>query len=130
MPSSDPACKVGVLTVDDQSLFRRAATAVVDATPGFEAIGEAASGEEALQLSARLRPDLVLLDVRMPGMDGIETARRLAAVQPETVVVLVSIEDMTDLAPLVRRSGAAASLQKQALRPHVLEQLWCEHRPR
>ena len=70
---------IGVLTVDDQPLFRSAAAAVVDATPGFEAVGEASSGEEALQLSSELRPDLVLLDVRMPGMDGIETAQRLAA---------------------------------------------------
>ena len=76
---------IGVLTVDDQPLFRSAAAAVVDATPGFEAVGEASSGEEALRLSSELRPDLVLLDVRMPGIDGIETARRLAATRPETV---------------------------------------------
>src|SRR5829696_277048 len=103
MSPSHTSRKVGVLTVDDQTLFRMAAAAVVDATAGFEAIGEAASGEEALRLSSALRPDLVLLDVRMPGMDGIETARRLAVAQPDTVVVLVSIEDMTDIAPLVQR---------------------------
>ena len=57
----------------------------MDATPGFVAVGEASSGEEALQLSSELEPDLVLVDVRMPGMDGIETARRLAATRPETV---------------------------------------------
>jgi two-component system, NarL family, invasion response regulator UvrY len=116
--------------VDDQSLFRRAATAVVDATPGFEAIGEAASGEEALRLSSVLRPALVLLDVRMPGMDGIETARRLAVAQPDAVVVLISIEDVSDGAPLVQRSGAAALVPKQSLCPGLLQRLWHAHRPR
>jgi DNA-binding NarL/FixJ family response regulator len=130
MPFSETARKVGVLTVDDQSVFRKAATAVVDATPGFEAIGEAASGEEALRLSSLLRPALVLLDVRMPGMDGIETARKLAVAHPEAVVVLISIEDISDGAPLVERSGAATLLAKQSLCPRVLEQLWHAHRPR
>jgi DNA-binding NarL/FixJ family response regulator len=121
---------VGVLTVDDQPLFRMAAAAVVDATPGFETIGEAGCGEDALRLSSTLRPDLVLLDVRMPGMDGIETARRLAREQPDTVVVLISLDDLADMAALVRGSGAAASVQKQALSPKVLERLWAAHRRR
>ena len=70
---------VGVLTVDDQQVFREVAVAVIEATPGFEPVGQAASGEEALRLLETLRPDLALIDVRMPGMDGVETARRLAA---------------------------------------------------
>jgi DNA-binding NarL/FixJ family response regulator len=118
---------IGVLTVDDQPLFRSAAAAVVDATPGFEAVGEASSGEEALRLSSELRPDLVLLDVRMPGMDGIETARRLAATRPETVIVLISIDDIGDIAPRARLAGAAASVRKQTLCPRLLEELWAAH---
>ncbi len=121
---------VGVLTVDDKPLFRTAAAAVVEATPGFVAVGEAASGPEALRLSAVLDPDLVLVDVRMPGMDGIETARRLAEIRPEAVVVLISIDDLTGFEALLQRSGAAASVRKQELCPGVLERLWAEHRPR
>ena len=73
---------VRVLTVDDQAVFRGIAREVIDATPGFESVGEAASGEEALAAVARLAPEMVLLDVRMPGLDGIEVARRLRADAP------------------------------------------------
>ena len=68
---------IGVVTVDDHEAFRRSIRDVIDATPGFELLGEAASGEAALALVAELSPELVLVDVRMPGMDGFETARRL-----------------------------------------------------
>ena len=71
-----------VMTVDDQEVFRSAARAVVDATPGFESVGEPASGEEALGLVDAAKPELVLVDVRMPGLDGVETARRLKRVPP------------------------------------------------
>jgi DNA-binding NarL/FixJ family response regulator len=130
MGAAESQGAVGVLTVDDKPLFRTAAAAVVEATPGFVAVGEAASGREALRLSAVLDPDLVLVDVRMPGMDGIETARRLAEIRPEAVVVLISIDDLTGFDALLRRSGAAASVRKQELSPGVLERLWAEHRPR
>jgi DNA-binding NarL/FixJ family response regulator len=116
---------VRVLTVDDQELFRRVAEDVIAATPGFEAVGEATSGEEALDAVERLAPQLVLCDVRMPGLDGIEVARRLAATHPQTVVVLISIGDRADLpsamqvpAPLVR---------KQDFGPVLLRRLWSEH---
>ncbi len=65
--------------MDDQPIFRAAARDVIDATAGFEAVGEAASGEDALRVVDELGPQLVLLDGRMPGMDGIETALRLTA---------------------------------------------------
>jgi DNA-binding NarL/FixJ family response regulator len=115
---------IRVLTVDDQPLFRGIARDVIEATPGFECAGEAASGEEALEAVERLAPQLVLVDVRMPGMDGIEVARRLASDHPETVVVLVSIEEPADLpsaaelAPLVR---------KQEFGPRLLRRLWTSH---
>jgi chemotaxis response regulator CheB len=68
---------VTVLTVDDQAVFRRAVGDLIAATPGFEEVGQATSGAEALELAQALQPDLVLLDVRMDDMDGIETAQRL-----------------------------------------------------
>ena len=85
---------VGVLIVDDQPFFRSAAREVVGALPGFRAVAEAASGPEAVAAVGKLHPELVLLDVRMPGMDGIEAARQIKAGHPRTVVVLISIEDV------------------------------------
>src|SRR3954454_11878371 len=84
---------VSVLTVDDQVVFLRAARDLIAATPGFEHVAQATSGREALELAEELRPDLVLLDVRMPEMDGIETAQRLLAAGSCAVVVLVSLEE-------------------------------------
>ena len=71
--------KVRVLVVDDQEPFRRAMASVVDATEGFEVVGSATTGEESLLMAGQLAPDLVLMDVNLPGIDGIEAARQLTA---------------------------------------------------
>jgi DNA-binding NarL/FixJ family response regulator len=120
---------VTVLAVDDQEVFRRVARGLIAATPGFEQVGEAASGEEALELVAELHPDLVLIDVRMPGMDGIETARRLAKVDDRAVVVLTSIEALPDLTPAVTSGKAEAYIRKQDLTTSTLREVWKAHRP-
>ena len=117
---------VTVLTVDDQAVFRRAAHDLIGATPGFEEVGQAASGPEALELAAALRPDLVLLDVRMQKMDGIETAQRLRAADPETVVVLISMNEVPEVATAVA-SGVAAHLRKQDLSTRALRAVWDAH---
>ena len=118
---------VGVVTVDDQAVFRAAAREIIDATPGFRAIGEAASGPEGVRVVAEKHPELVLVDVRMPGMDGIETARRLTAEHPGTVVVLISIEDFTDIPSGATDSGAVALVRKQDLNRATLAALWSRH---
>jgi len=115
---------VGVLTVDDQQVFRRAMASLIAATPQFEQVGEASSGAEALALAADLRPDLVLLDVRMPHMDGIETARRLAGTDPRPAVVLISIDEVPDAEAALASTGAAAYVRKQDLSTHKLHELW------
>jgi DNA-binding NarL/FixJ family response regulator len=117
-----------VLTVDDQEIFRGVARDVIDATPGFEVVGEAASGEEALAAVQRLSPELVLLDVRMPGMDGIEVARRLAVDHPRTVVVLISIEEGIDV-PSASQLDSVPLVRKQDFGPRLLRRLWQEHVP-
>jgi two-component system invasion response regulator UvrY len=119
--------EVRVLTVDDQAVFRRVAHDVIDATPGFESVGDAESGEEALSEVERLRPALVLLDVRMPGIGGIEAARRIAAAHPETVVVLISIEDFEEFGEDAHECGAVALLRKQDFRPGLLRSIWEAH---
>ena len=124
----DPAPAIGVLTVDDQEVFRMVARDVIEATPGFETLGEAASGVDALVLSQTLRPDLVLMDVRMPGMDGIETTLRLREALPDSLVVLISLEDPLDLDQLASGCGAVASVRKQDFCPALLAQLWETHR--
>ena len=115
---------VTVLAVDDQATFRRAARSLIRAVPEFEQVGEAASGREALELAEVLHPDLVLLDVRMPDMDGIETARQLAEVDPDAVVILISMEEVPELPADASEVGAAAHLRKQELSPRRLRELW------
>ena len=104
-----------VLTADDQAVFRSIARAVIAATPGFHSVGQASSGEEALDAVERVRPDLVLIDVRMPGIGGVEAARQIAAAHPDTVVVLISIEGPDQIASDASLCGAAALVRKQDL---------------
>jgi DNA-binding NarL/FixJ family response regulator len=121
---------VRVLTVDDQVPFREAARAIVALTGGFEIVGEATGGEDALETCRRLDPDMVVVDVRMAGMDGIETARRLRAEDPSRVIVLASSEHVEALHGLAEESGAAAVVRKQWLTPYLLRGLWVAHRRR
>jgi DNA-binding NarL/FixJ family response regulator len=116
-----------VLTVDDQVAFREVARQVIEATSGFESCADATSGEDALVAIGRCHPDLVLLDVRMPGIGGIETARRISAAHPEVLVVLVSVAEAADLPATVQQSGAAALVRKHDLRPDTLRGLWTAH---
>jgi two-component system invasion response regulator UvrY len=118
---------VGVVTVDDQPFFRGAAHDVIRATPGFEPLAEACSGEEALDIVEESSPELVLVDVRMPGMDGVETTRQIKAAHPDVVVVLISIEDMSNLRTDAQTSGAAALVRKQDFSPSLLRDLWSSH---
>jgi two-component system, NarL family, invasion response regulator UvrY len=118
---------VAVLTVDDQAVFRKVARDVIDATPGFETVGEAGSGEEALALVASKAPELVLMDIRMPEMDGVETARRICRSDPAPVIVLVSAEDDDVLAERLESAGAVAFVRKQELCPSRLRALWAAH---
>jgi DNA-binding NarL/FixJ family response regulator len=127
-PSAELKAPVRVLTVDDQELFRGVARDVIAATPGFEFAGEAESGEAGLRAVDRLAPELVLCDVRMPGLDGIEVARRLQASHPETLVVLISIEDPIDMPSATQLGATVPLVRKQDFGPNLLRRLWREHR--
>ncbi len=115
---------VRVLIVDDQAPFRRAMTAVVEETAGFVVVGQVASGEESLDAVARLRPDLVLMDVNLPGIDGLEAARRLLSDAAPPVVLLLSTYDEDEGAAFVAESGAAGYVTKSAFGPDRLVEGW------
>jgi DNA-binding NarL/FixJ family response regulator len=115
---------VRVLIVDDQELFRRAMATVVEATEGFEVVGQAGSGEESLTLAAATDPDLVLMDVNLPGIDGLEAARRLRERTSPPVVLLLSTYDDSEGDLFVAESGAIGYLTKSAFGPDKLTAAW------
>ncbi len=113
-----------MLIVDDQEPFRRAAAAVVGVTDGFELVGSVGSGEECLAALPGLRPALVLLDIGLPGMDGIEAASRIAAMAAPPVVVLVSTHDEREFGDGLAACGAAAYVSKSEFGPAALRAAW------
>jgi len=115
---------VRVLIVDDQKPFRAAAKTVVSVTPGFEVVGEAESGEQGVEMADSLLPNLVLMDINLPGINGIEAARRIRAGHPDTVVFLLSTYRVEDLPGDARSSGAVAYIHKEEFGPLLLSQLW------
>jgi two-component system, NarL family, invasion response regulator UvrY len=122
MTEAGPA--VRVLVADDQAPFRRAARAVLRATSGFELVGEVGSGEKAVELARSLEPDLVLLDIHMPGIGGVEASRRIAGPRNGVVTVLLSTYREEDLPQEAHSCGAAAYVHKEDLGPRVLRALW------
>jgi two-component system invasion response regulator UvrY len=115
---------VTVVIADDQAPFREAAGAVVGATSGFELVGEADSGELAVELVESLAPDLVLMDINMAGIGGIEAAERIAEAHPDTVTFLVSTYQEGDLPAAAHSSGAVAYIHKEDFGPQLLRDLW------
>lgn len=123
MPST-AASSVRVLIVDDESFFRDVAHELVDATSGFEWVGAACSGEEGLDEADRLRPDLILMDVHMPGIGGMEAARRMSARGTPAIVVLISAEEALADAPC---DTVLEIVPKRKLSRALLRRLWEEH---
>ncbi len=117
---------VSVLIVDDQAPFRRAAAAVVRVTGGFDVVGEAGSGEEAVKLAVTLGPQLVLMDINMGGISGIEATRRITSERPDAVVVLLSTYQVDDLPADAANSGAVAYVNKEEFGPQVLQDVWAQ----
>jgi DNA-binding NarL/FixJ family response regulator len=117
--------RVEVLVVDDHDLFREALRDLVNAVPEFVLVGEAESGEAALDAVEALSPRMLIMDKRMPGMSGVEATRLLTARHPDLVVLLVSLEAPDS--ELMRSCGAAAFLRKQQLTTRALREVWREH---
>lgn len=115
---------VRVLIVDDQKPFREASRMVVEMTDGFEVVGEAENGEQAVDLAAGVQPDLVLMDVQMPGIDGIEATRRIMKLNiPPRVLVMSTHESGSYEAPAIA-AGAIAFLPKSEFSMEALEETW------
>ena len=115
---------VQVLICDDQEAFRRAAREVVNATDGFEVVGETETGEDSVVAAGRLRPNLVLMDIHLPGIDGLEACRRIKAERAEVVVLLLSTYDREDFATRIAASGASAFIAKAAFGSDSLSDAW------
>ena len=113
-----------VLVVDDMAPFRAAMAAVVEAAAGFEVVGEVVSGEEAVTACASLRPDLVLMDVNLPGIDGLEATRQVRELPVPPVVLLLSTYDADTADEFVEQSGAAAYVTKAEFGPDGLTAIW------
>ena len=119
---------VRVLIVDDQEPFRMAARMVVEATEGFDVVGEAESGEDSVAMAAELTPDLVLMDVNLPGINGLDATRQIlagAGAGSNTVVVLLlSTYEEDEYAPRATECGAAAYIPKAIFGPDRLGAAW------
>jgi DNA-binding NarL/FixJ family response regulator len=103
-----------ILIADDQALVRGGLRMILDAQPDLEVVGEAVDGREALQQARELSPDLVLMDVRMPELDGLETTRRLLDRDPSPKVVVLTTFDLDDYVYEAIRAGASGFLLKSA----------------
>jgi DNA-binding NarL/FixJ family response regulator len=105
---------IGVLLVDDQAMIRAGLRMVLESEPDIAVVAEASNGAEAVQVGKRERPDVVLMDVRMPEMDGIEATRSLLEVAPDTKVIVVTTFDIDDYVYGALRAGASGFLLKDA----------------
>lgn len=123
MVSTGGSGGVGVLIVDDQAPFRSVARTVVSLVGGWQVVGEADSAEDALTQAASIHPRVVLMDINLPGMSGIEATRRLLNDDPDTTVVLLSTYAAEDLPADAHQCGAAAYIRKDDLTPAILRQL-------
>jgi DNA-binding NarL/FixJ family response regulator len=111
---------IRVLIADDQALVREAFRTVVDLEPDMEVVAEAADGAEVIKLTRELKPDVILMDVRMPNMDGIEAARRLTGQAAAPKVLMLTTFDRNEYVFRAMQAGASGFLLKDARRPQLL----------
>jgi len=119
---------VRILLVDDQELIRVGFRLVLEAEPDFTVIGEAADGEEAVAAVARLHPDVVLMDVRMPRLDGVAATALIVGRHPDTRVIVLTTFDLDEYVLGALRAGASGFLLKDAQRQELTAAVRAVHR--
>jgi DNA-binding NarL/FixJ family response regulator len=115
---------VKVLIVDDQLPFREASRMVVEMTDGFDVVGEAENGEEAVEMASSLKPDLVLMDVQMPGIDGLEATRRIMDLDDPPFVLVMSTHESGNFEGPAQDAGALGFVPKSSFGMDTLEDVW------
>jgi DNA-binding NarL/FixJ family response regulator len=115
---------VRVLIVDDQEPFRMAARMVVEATDGFDVVGEVETGESAVEAAEKVDPDLVLMDVNLPGINGLEATRQILGGSDRVVILLLSTYEEEEYGPRAAECGAAAYIPKSSFGPDRLAEAW------
>ena len=118
--SGEGAVSIRLLIADDHTLVRSGLRSMLEREPGIEIVGEARNGREAVELCRSLRPDLVLMDVRMPEMDGLEATRSIKRELPETGVLMVTMHENRDYMLEATKAGAAGYVLKDAPRNELI----------
>jgi DNA-binding NarL/FixJ family response regulator len=117
------SARIHVLLADDHALFRKGLANLLRAEPDFEVVGEAADGQEAIAKAISLRPDVVLMDVRMPRLSGLEAARQILSTLPQTKILMLSMSDDEEAVFEAVRNGAQGYLLKTASPDELFEAL-------